>query len=291
MQSETRNIIHSGEPSRSALRVAMLRAAHQLLDEPIMFDDPLALPILGKKNEAMVRDDPFQFNDPLSRGMRAAMVGRSRLAEDELALAVKAGVRQYVVLGAGLDTFAFRNPHAKAGLHVYELDHPSTQTWKKAVLNEASIEIPESMSFVGLDFEKDTLAEALQKAGFRSDQPAHFSWLGVCVYLTRDAVFNTLKYVASLPQGSGIAFDYGLERSLLTPIERMIGENLAKYFAEQGEPWKTFFDPASLAEELRRIGFSHIEDFDNKKMNARYFVRRKDGLQTPGGFRMMYARK
>jgi len=125
------NIVQSGEPSRTAWRVAMLRAAHQLLDEPIVLEDPMALQILGSEAERELREDPFLYNDPMARGLRAALVVRSRFAEDELARAVAAGVRQYVVLGAGLDTFAYRNPHAVAGLRVFEVDHPSTQQWKR----------------------------------------------------------------------------------------------------------------------------------------------------------------
>jgi methyltransferase (TIGR00027 family) len=291
MQANSVNIIQTGEPSRSALRVATARAAHQLLDEPIVFVDPVALPVLGKKMEEKVRDDPFQFNDPMSRGMRAAMVVRSRLAEDELALAVAAGVRQYVVLGAGLDTFAFRNLHAGQGLKVFEVDHPSTQVWKQANLAEASIAIPDSMRFVAVDFEKDSLADRLQQAGFRSDQPAYFSWLGVALYLNKEAIFNTLKFVASLPAGSAITFDYLVERSLLQPIERVINEMIAQTFADMGESWISYFKPDELAAELGRIGFGSLADVGAKELNARYLARRKDGLQAGNGARLMCAKK
>lgn len=290
MHSTQDNIIHAGVPSRSALRVATLRAVHQLLDEPIVFDDPLALPVLGPQLADMVRENPFQFNDPLSRGLRAALVVRSKLTEDELALAVQGGVKQYVVLGAGLDTFGLRNVHGDKGLHVYEVDHPSTQNWKKAILNDAGLAAPESMTFVAVDFEKDTLAEGLQRAGFRTDQPACFSWLGVTVYLTREAVFDTLGFVASLPKGSAITFDYRVHSSLLNPIERVVGEYIGKLIAEQGEPWKTAFDPASFQRELLALGFSIAQDFDDDALNARYLARRKDGLHRGRGFRLMCAK-
>jgi methyltransferase (TIGR00027 family) len=185
-----------------------------LLDDPIVFDDPLALPVLGPQAEAAMRDDPFQLNDPMSRGVRAALVVLSKLAEDELVHSVQAGVKQYVVLGAGLDTFAFRNRHKDKGVHVYEVDHPSTQNWKKTILESACVDIPDSMTFVAVDFEKDTLAEGLLRAGFCADQPAYFSWLGVTVYLSTQAVFETLKFVSSLPKGSAITFDYRVEPSL-----------------------------------------------------------------------------
>ncbi len=290
MATTADNIIHTGNPSRSALRVATLRAAHQLLDEPIVFNDPFALPILGKELAAAVHDDPFQYNDPLSRGLRAALVARSMFAEDELRNAMQAGVRQYVVLGAGLDTFALRNTAATDGLQVYEVDHPSTQEWKKTLFHESNIGIPESLTFVAVDFEKKTLADSLRETGFRFDQPAYFSWLGVTLYLTKDAIFDTLRFVASLPQGSAITFDYGLDRSMLNPIERVINEYLGSQIAEQGEPWLSFFDPALLKEDVKKLGFTSIDNLGPDDLNPRYFFRRKDGLRTGGGQRVMCAK-
>jgi methyltransferase (TIGR00027 family) len=289
MHSTQKNIVQSGIPSRSALRVAKLRAAHQLLDVPVVFVDPFALPILGPETEAAVRADPFQFNEPFSRGMRASVIVRSLLAEDKLAGAVQAGIKQYVVLGAGLDTFAFRNPYAGSGLKVYEVDHASTQEWKKTLITGAGIDIPPSMHFVPVDFENDSLADELEKAGFDAGRPACLSWLGVTLYLTKEAVFETLRYVASMPKGSSIVFDYGILRSQLHPIERFLGEYVAQSFAAQGEPWKTFFDPDDLREELRKMGFSAMEDVGPNELNARYLFRRKDGLQAAGGARLMCA--
>ena len=290
MDTASGNIVHTGTPSRSAMKVAVLRAVHRLLDEPVIFDDPIAMRILGAKMSATISDDPFQFNDPLSRGLRATLVVRSRFAEEELAKAVQAGVKQYVVLGAGLDTFAFRNPHAAEGLHVYEVDHASTQDWKKELLQEAGIPIPKTMTFVAIDFEKKTLAEGLREAGFRADQPAYFSWLGVTLYLTQEVIFETLRFVASLPKGSAITFDYGLQRSLLGPRDRMISEHLGQRVAAQGEPWISFFDPISLKEKVREIGYDGIEDLGPDDLNPRYFAERKDGLKTGGGIRLMCAK-
>jgi methyltransferase (TIGR00027 family) len=283
------NIIQTGEPSRSALRVAILRGAHQLLDEPIVFEDPVALPILGKALEAQVRDDPFQYNDPLSRGLRAALVVRSRAAEDELARAVQAGVKQYVVLGAGLDTFAYRNVHTAQGLMVYEVDHPSTQVWKQRQLAEAGIRVPDSMRFVPVDFERDSLGERLAASGLRMDQPTCFSWLGVTVYLEREAVINTLRFVAGMPAGSSVTFDYRAPPATLNPIERVIDDYLRRIITEEGEPWKCHFDPMQFQAELNALGFTSIKSLDAADLNARYLARRKDGLRTGGAFRVMCA--
>jgi methyltransferase (TIGR00027 family) len=282
------NIIRTGEPSRTALRVAMQRAAHQLLDEPIVLEDPIALPILGAETEAAMREDPYQYNEPMMRGLRASLVVRSRVAEDELARAVEQGIRQYVVLGAGLDTFAYRNPHKATGLRVFEVDHPSTQQWKRRCLSDAGISVPDNLVFAPVDFEHATLAQGLAEAGFHSEQPTCFSWLGVTMYLTEAAIMGTLGFVASLPQGSSICFDYRVAASMLNPIERVIGEVMAQRAAAVGEPWVSAFDPAQLQKQLLQLGFREAENLDPEVLNRRYLYRRKDGLRTNS--RMMCAR-
>lgn len=289
MPSAQINMIHNGQPSDSALRVAELRAVHQLLDEPVVFEDHLAFRILGKQHEAALRAAPFAFNDPLRRGLRAVLAVRSRLAEEELGRAVESGVRQYVVLGAGLDTFACRNRHAPLGLHVYEVDHPATQAWKKTMLQSGGIAIPEGVKFVGVDFERDSLAHQLQHAGFRTDVPAYFSWLGVTVYLSPAAIFDTLGWIASLPKGSSITFDYRAAPALLDPIDRLIDDAIGKAMAERGEPWVSSFEPSEFEEQLRDLGFGTVESFSPDQLNERYLARRKDGLRVGGGFRMMSA--
>ncbi|MGH8427975.1 MAG: class I SAM-dependent methyltransferase [Gammaproteobacteria bacterium] len=282
------NMAPNGEPSRTARRVATLRAVHQLLDVPIVFHDPLALPILGPEAEAELRKDPFQYNDPLSRGLRGTLAVRSRFAEDELARAVAAGVRQYVVLGAGLDTFAYRNPHETVGLRVFEVDHPLTQQWKQLCLKNAAIPVPESLAFVPVDFEHGTLAQGLAKAGLRTDLPACFSWLGVTMYLNETAIMETLGFVARFPKLSSISFDYRVPPSMLNPIERVVGEVMAQRAASGGEPWISAFDPASLRRQILGLGFSEAETFEPDELNKRYMDRRKDGLRTGG--RIMCAR-
>ncbi len=282
-------LLQAGRPSLTALQVAVLRAAHQLLDEPIVLDDPLALRILGAEREATVREDPFQYNEPIPRSLRASLAVRSRLAEDELARAVQRGVVQYVVLGAGLDTFAYRNPHP--GLTVYEIDHPATQTWKRTMLRNASIAVPDSMRFVPVDFACSTMTDGLRDAGFHADRPAFFSWLGVTMYLESDAVLSILREVAALPPGSGIVFDYQLLPSLLNPLEKMVLSQMAARVAERGEPWKSAFDPAQLADALRGIGFTTLDDLGPDQLNQRYLAKRKDGLRKGGGGRLMCAHR
>ena len=291
MSTSPTNIVRQGEPSRSALRVASLRAAHQLLDEPLVFQDPMALPLLGASSEAALRDDPFALNDPLSRGLRGALVARSRFVEDELLRCVAAGVRQYVLLGAGLDTFAYRNPHSDEGLRVFEVDHAGTQRWKRHLLSEAGIGAPPSLTFVPVDFERDDLGGALRQAGFRADQATCVSWMGVTMYLTADAVQRTLGTVAGFAPGSCLCFDYRVPASMLNPIERVINEVLEHQIAALGEPWLSSFDPTQLQGQLLEMGFSSAESATPDDLNVRYFARRKDGLRTGGGVRIMCANK
>jgi len=247
------NIVRQGEPSRSALTVASLRAVHQLLDEPLVFPDRIALPLLGASAEAALRDDPFVLNDPMSRGLRGALVVRSRFVEDELARCVAAGVRQYVLLGAGLDTFAYRNPYSDEGLRVFEVDHAGTQRWKQQLLAEARIGVPASLTFVPVDFERDELDGALRQSGFRADQPACVSWMGVTMYLTADAVLNTLGTVAGFAAGSCLCFDYRVPETMLNPIERVINEVLeqqiaARYWYEHWFLAHLYFDDLPTGE-------------------------------------------
>jgi methyltransferase (TIGR00027 family) len=276
------NIIQTGQPSRTALTVATLRAAHQLLDEPVVLDDPLALRILGAQREAELRADPFGQNEPVLRFLRAARVVRSLSAEEELARAMEGGVRQYVVLGAGLDTFAYRNPHGPDALRVFEVDHPSTQAWKRQMLAEAGIALPGNLTFAPVDFEQATLADGLAAAGFRMDQPACFSWLGVTMYLTDEAIFETLRFVAGLPRGSSITFDFIADLSIANPLRRAVTEMLMALAAGYGEPWLSAFVPEELRERVLSLGFSQVETFDADALNRQYLDRRKDGLRTLG---------
>jgi methyltransferase (TIGR00027 family) len=287
MSALTSNIVRRGEPSRSAYWVASLRAVHQLLDEPLVLPDPIALPLLGVSTEAALRDDSFALNDPISRGLRAAMVARSRFVEDELSRCVAEGVLQYVLLGAGLDTFAYRNPYSDPCPRVFELDHAGTQRWKQRLLCEAHIGVPPSLTFVPVDFERDDLGEALVQAGFRADQPACVSWMGVTTYLSADAVQRTLRMLAGLAGGSCVCFDYRVPATLLGPVDRVIDEVIGRQIAAAGEPWLSTFEPARLQRHLLGLGFSSAVSVTPDDLNARYFARRKDGLRAGGSFRIM----
>jgi methyltransferase (TIGR00027 family) len=279
------------QPSATAQRVAMRRAAHQLLDDPKVFDDPLALRIIGREGESALRADPRQFEaSPLAPYLRAFVAARSRCAEDELALSVRRGVDQYVILGAGLDTFAYRNPHPQGVLHVYEVDHPATQTWKRARLEEVGMTLPADLTLAPVDFHAQTLEEGLRGTGYERDKGAFFSWLGVTEYLTTEAVMATLRFIASAPVGSGVVFDYMLSPSLLTAAQRSAFDGLARRVASAGEPWQACFDPASLTRDLQAMGFAYVEDSGQEEINARYFRDRRDGLRVGSLSHLMKAR-
>ena len=267
--------METGRVSRTAYRVAMRRAAHQVLDSPCILEDPIAIPLLGP-HFALDRE---QEMSPISRAFRAFMAARSRYAEDRLAEAVAAGVRQYVVLGAGLDTFAYRCPFP--GLRVFEVDFPPTQEDKRALLGRAGIAVPLDLRFVPLDFETKALADGLREAGFDSGARAFFGWLGVVPYLSREAFRASLKTIAQLIPGSGVCFDYALAPETLKPERRRVFEALAARVAAAGEPFRLFFTPEELADQLREAGFARVENADSRQLNARYFDGRADGLRLP----------
>jgi methyltransferase (TIGR00027 family) len=265
-------------PSKTAVSVALRRAAHQLHDRPIVFADPIAVPILGATYAEQLRRTPLRMDRPFSIALRAFLVARSRYAEDHLKQAVESGVDQYVLLGAGLDTFAYRNPYP--GLQVFEVDHPATQQWKRELLQRSGIAIPETMRFVPVDFEHQSLAEQLREAGLSQGRPTFFAWLGVVPYLTLEAFRATLGFVSSQPVGSGLTLDYGQPRSVLPTLEKLAHDSLASRVEKAGEPFRLFFTPAEIAVEFSSMTI--VEDLSPDEINARYFDGRTDQLKLRG---------
>ena len=270
-------------PSQTALRVALRRAAHQLYDaKPLVLDDPMAVRILGKRYagelERTPGRDPKLKERPFSAALRAFVVARSRYAEDLLNAAVERGVRQYVLLGAGLDTFGHRNPYPQ--VRVFEVDHPATQAWKRELAAEAGLESPASLVYAPVDFERESLAKGLAAAGFDAGSPALFAWLGVTPYLTLAAFRATVGYIGSRAGGSGMVMDYGQPRHALPPLEQLAHDSLASRVARAGEPFRLFFTPGEVAAEMK--GFHAIEDLGSGEINARYFAGRTDSLRLIG---------
>jgi len=267
--------METGRASKTAFRVAMRRAIHQVLDQPCVLVDPIAVPLLGPH----FTFDREREMSPIARAFRAFMAARSRYAEDRLAEAVASGVTQYAVLGAGLDTFAYRNPFTN--LCIFEVDFPATQEWKRSLLVEAAIPVPGGLTFVPLDFELKTLAAGLAESGFDLGARAFFGWLGVVPYLTRDACQATLQAIAQLPAGSGVCFDFALSPESMSPPRRKAFEALAARVAAAGEPFQLFFTPQELENELRSAGLHTVEFADSGRLNALYFGNRVDGLSLP----------
>ena len=265
-------------PSRTALRVALRRAAHQLYDSPIVFEDPIAVLLLGKTYAEELRRTPLSAERSYSIAMRAHLVGRSRYAEGNLARAVANGVGQYVLLGAGLDTFAYRNPWPQ--LHVFEVDHPATQQWKRELLQTSAVAIPENLTYAPVDFECQSLPEQLLAARCAPAQPTYFALLGVVPYLTLPAFRSTIAFIAAQPAGSGVTLDYGQPRSALPFLEQLAHDSLASRVQLAGEPFQLFFTPPEIAAEFS--AFHDVQDIGASEINARYFANRKDELKLRG---------
>jgi len=271
--------VEEERPSRSALRVALRRAAHQIYDsQPLVFEDSLAVKILGTEFADELRKTETKLHKVFSLALRAFLVARSRYAEDCLARAFSAGVRQYCLLGAGLDTFGYRNPHD--GLRVFEVDHPATQRWKRGLLQLNRIDIPDSLSFVPIDFQRDDLAMQLESGGFDTTAPAFFGWMGVVPYLTLDAFRGTIEFIAQRPTRSGLVMDYGQPREALEPREQLAHDSLASRVARGGEPFRLFFFSEEILAELKSFG--QIEDLGWGELNGRYFAGRSDDLRVRG---------
>ena len=266
--------METGQPSRTAFSAARYRAAHQLIEGGEIFTDPLAVRILGVPPDAE--------EAPGRRAMRLFIAARTRFAEDALAAAVRHGTRQVVVLGAGLDTFAYRNPWPE--LRVVEVDHPDTQAFKRERLAAAGIAVPESLTYLPVDFERESLADRLVP-----EEAAFFLWLGVVPYLSRAGFDETLSLIAATP-GAQVVFDYAMPPSSMSPERQAALEARAARVASIGEPWRTYFLPDELAAELRGRGFDELEDLGPAQLAARWFGRSDVPPDTPGGH-VIHARR
>lgn len=276
-------------PSRTAAGAAYRRAAHQVLDRPPVFSDPLARLVLSSEARASLDADPRRGSDGVvSSRLRAFLAVRSRIAEDRVAAAVASGVRQYVVLGAGLDTFACRNPFPD--LRVFEVDHPGTQAWKRERLRAAGLIASQKTVYVPVDFETQTVARELEGHGFDPAGPTAISWLGVVPYLEERTIWATLEWAAGVVGALGhVVFDYGSEPRWWQLGQRAALRSLAARVAAAGEPFRTWLRPADVRRRLASIGFTAVSDLDSRELNRRYFVGRADGLRVGGGGHVVIA--
>jgi methyltransferase (TIGR00027 family) len=284
--------MESGRASQTAVLAAIQRAAHFLLDEkPWIFQDDLAAKLCGMQDEGAVRAALNALETEIARAAdprlakqwmndaRVSVLARARYAEDELRQAMKRGVTQYVVLGAGLDSFAYRRHDPQSKLQVFEVDYAATQQKKLTQLHELHIEIPSHVTYVPIDFEAESILEALSSQGFRRQEPAFFSCLGVAQYLTEEAIHHTLQQIAAAANGSEIVLDYLVPPALLAESERVILRILESLTARHGEPGRSYFEPRRLAEILKASGFAQVWDLGAAEVNTQYLKNRADGLR------------
>jgi methyltransferase (TIGR00027 family) len=264
------------QPSKTALGVAMLRAAHQIIDEsPKILDDPAILTLLGSTVLQQIQAVPGALQLPQSIALRSNVLMRSRYAEDCLHEAVKRGVSQYMLLGAGFDTFAYRQPDWARALRIFEVDQIASQNEKRDRLSKAGMPIPENVEFVAIDFESTPIATGLQQSSFDFSRPVFVSWLGVMVYLTEAAADAVFKFVVSLPRGSEMVFTFAqpLKDHLTTT-----GPTIAELAAQVGEPWKLFITPDDLRARLANFGYTEVIIPGAKELHEWYIGNRTDGL-------------
>ena len=278
-------------PSRTAVNTATWRAMHTLLDEePKILTDPFARDFAGHaSDEALIAAHDAH---PIARvsWARALFPLRNRYAEDELAEAAARGVGQYVILGAGLDSFAYRRPDLMRVLRVFEVDHPASQAWKRARVAELGIEAPAGLRYAPIDFERETLPEGLRRAGVDPGAPVFFSLLGVTQYLSPEAMQRTLRDVAGFgAAGSALVLEFIAPAASLAPEEGALVEALAAGAAGLGEPWMCYFTADEMEQALRGAGFGSVAHLGPEAAYDRYLRGRTDGLRLPGYFHMAKA--
>lgn len=269
----------ANQPSGTALTAAAARAAHLIVDnEPRIFADPLAAALLGDRAAELTGYHTLHGTHPVLAGARVQVTCRSRYTEQALARARAGGVRQYVILGAGLDSFGYRGGRGDSQ-HVFEVDHPASQDCKRAALAAAGIPVPDSVTFVPADLAADSLVPCLAAAGFDAAAPALIGWLGVTMYLTAEAVTATMTAIAGLAPGSELIADYMLPAGSRDEAGALYGALVAQASAERGEPWLSCFTPAEMADLAARAGFCDIRAVSQRDTIPASLWQRTDALK------------
>jgi methyltransferase (TIGR00027 family) len=277
-------VIANGQPSQTAFTAAAARAAHLIVDdEPPIFADALAQAMLGERAEEFIEYHRAHGTHPVLSGARAQATCRSRYTEDSLARGVKRGIGQYVILGAGLDTFASRSRLA-GQIRVFEIDHPATQEWKRRIRPPG-----DGMEFVPVDFAVDSLRDRLASSGFDFAAPAFVSWLGVTIYLDPEAIERTVSVLGGFAPGSEIVVDYMLPAGRRDAAGQAYAELIAPVSAEWGEPWLSPITPEDMAALLRRHGFGTIRDVCQRDMVPAAAWNRTDSLRPADLSRIAHA--
>ena len=262
----------SDKPSMTALGAASQRYYHLLFDGlPKILDDTVTPKLLDSGIVEYFKKNRSDWENPYSLGLRSHILLRSRYSEDCL---VDSGIHQVVILGAGFDTFAYRQPPATSGAKIFEVDHPSTQKLKQERLRKGGVQIPHNLAFVPINFEKQQLLDVLMDHGFDTTLPAFFSWLGVTMYLTENAIDDVLRLVGKFAKGSQLVLTYS------EPTTGSSRNTLLHSVKNQGEPLVSFFTPEEMERKLRSFGFSEIT-VPTPEYLAAIFEGRSDGLTVP----------
>jgi methyltransferase (TIGR00027 family) len=296
-------------PSRTALATSLMRALHSRQDPSPLLDDPWGDRLVPKSERDRFGERILARMDSDARAaaLRApgsildnfllanvaypGVVIRSRYTEDALREATNRGTRQYVLIGAGFDSFALRRPAFSEALEIFEMDHPATQAFKIQRIKECGISLPPSVHFVAADLAKEDLAAVLARTSFRRNEPAFFSWLGVTVYLTREANLATLRAVANVgAPGSELVFTYVDQIEFASGGSRSLRDPNANAVAMMGEPYVSGFNPKEIANDLMDAGLELVEDLDGQKMSERYIRTRANALQPPASMHIALAR-
>jgi methyltransferase (TIGR00027 family) len=269
--------VRNGEPSRTAVASAGSRAAHLVVDSaPFMFADTVAARLLG--GDLLDRLVAQHRQHPLLADTRTRAVARSRYTEDALGAALARGIDQYVILGAGLDSFAYRGA-PPAGLRIFEVDHPATQQWKRDRLAAAGIAVPDAVTFVPVDFAVDGLAESLAPAGFDQARPAFVSWLGVTFYLTVEAIAATLAVLGRCAPGTELVCEYNLPPDLRDEAAQRYADIVLPVAEAHGEPWLTSFPPDDLARLMSDNGLTVVQQVAQSEWLPADLWQRTDALR------------
>jgi methyltransferase (TIGR00027 family) len=290
--------------SMTALATSLMRAIHTRLDRPALIDDPWGdRLVLDEEREVLWRAaepglEPEAAKQVAAHGSLAERVDavlqmhptyatiivRTRHAEDALAAGVARGVRQYVIVGAGMDSFALRRPDFASELEIFEVDHPATQEFKKLRLHDCGVAVPDRLHFVAADLSVEPLGSALGRSSFSHDELSFFSWLGVTSYLTREANLATLREISRCASpGSELVLTYIDQREFEPDTASAETQRIRAGLAAAGEPWVSGFSPALLPDELRAQGLVLLEDLGGGELRTRYCAGRNDGL-TPAPY-------
>jgi methyltransferase (TIGR00027 family) len=272
-------VISERQSSQTAFTAAAARAAHLIVDQPpVIFADTLAAALLGDRAEELIGYHRAHGSHLVLATARGQVTCRSRYTEDRLTDAIALGVGQYVILGAGLDSFGYRSALASQ-IAVFEVDHPATQQWKAERLAEAGIAVPPSVRFAAVDFESGSLTRELTRAGFDPSRSALVSWLGVTMYLSESAVGDVLGELGRFAPGTELILDYMLPAELRDAVGNSYVEQVAPVAAERGEPWLSFFAPEDIEAMLARHGFGQVTHVAQRDIGGTELWRRSDRLQ------------